>query len=433
MALLLLLSLPILFYISYLALRTLSNYRQALNLGIPILLAPTSWQNPVWALTHHIFTPILARLPYNLGAWTAYSTHGWPLYDRNNLHTRYGPIFAIVTPYTTEYTIADPRTVAELSYKWRIWTRPESVYGMLGIFGKNLIVAEGDDWQRHRKITSVAFTERNNALVWAEAQQQAQGALDKWTSTSSLNIAETLVDVGVVTLHVLCSSVLGQSYPFAKGLDQPKEGHAMSYHASLETTLHNLVAIILVGLIGLPRWMLSKSLKDSFRAKEEFQKYMEESLDEEKKVVAVGNENGPRTLLSAMVLANEVAKKDDMEKAKGEVLRKWLSDEELYGNLFLFNAAGDETTANSLAFSIAYLATHQDVQDWVAKEIDEVLRQDEENDGGIDYETVFPRLTRCLAVMVSLPCPIRLQRITSDLSKARTAASLWRRTIPPQK
>lgn len=50
-----------------------------------------------------------------------------------------------------------------------------------------------------------------------------------------------------------------------------------------------------------------------------------------------------------------------------------LTEEEVYSNLFVFNFAGHDVTANSLAIGICLLATRPDIQDWIAEEINAVL------------------------------------------------------------
>ena len=78
-----------------------------------------------------------------------------------------------------------------------------------------------------------------------------------------------------------------------------------------------------------------------------------------------------------------------------------LTEEEVYGNVFVFNFAGHDATANSLAIGICLLATRPDIQDWIAEEINAVLTGVKSEDSS--YEATFSRLPRCLAVVVSNP------------------------------
>ena len=76
-----------------------------------------------------------------------------------------------------------------------------------------------------------------------------------------------------------------------------------------------------------------------------------------------------------------------------------LTDEEMFGNLYVFNLAGFETTANALTYTMPFLARQPEIQDWVSEEIDVVIKTGAEHEWV--YESAFPNLVRCLAVMVS--------------------------------
>lgn len=75
-----------------------------------------------------------------------------------------------------------------------------------------------------------------------------------------------------------------------------------------------------------------------------------------------------------------------------------LSDSELRGNVFIFTVGGLESTSATLAFALALLAIHPEVQEWVREEVDEVISGNSLDN--MEYKDIFPRLKRVLAVMV---------------------------------
>ncbi|KAL9091685.1 MAG: hypothetical protein Q9165_004761 [Trypethelium subeluteriae] len=91
-----------------------------------------------------------------------------------------------------------------------------------------------------------------------------------------------------------------------------------------------------------------------------------------------------------------------------------LSDDELYGNLFIYNMAGHETTTNTVATSIAYLAAAPQWQDWICEELRAVLGKSS-SVGEWDYADVYPQLRRCQAVQLET---LRLHGSTVFLPKA---------------
>ena len=121
----------------------------------------------------------------------------------------------------------------------------------------------------------------------------------------------------------------------------------------------------------------------------EFKQYMSEMVNEERTSSAVDKEN----LMSVLVRAAEAEARD----GKG---RNAFTDQEIFGNLFIYNLAGHDTTANTLNYAITLLAMEPHWQAWVREEIESV-HGSFNTSGEPDYEKVFPQLKRCLAVMVS--------------------------------
>ena len=96
-----------------------------------------------------------------------------------------------------------------------------------------------------------------------------------------------------------------------------------------------------------------------------------------------------------------------MQFRKNEISssQKGLSIDEIFGNIFVINFAGHDTTANTLAFAMLLLAANPEVQEWVAEELHTVTDRECETS---EYNTSFPHLNRCKAVLVrihlSRPC-----------------------------
>jgi cytochrome P450 len=121
-----------------------------------------------------------------------------------------------------------------------------------------------------------------------------------------------------------------------------------------------------------------------------FKSYMTEMVEEERQSVANG-EGDKDNLMSVLIRAADSAKADE----KG---RNSLTDDEIFGNLFIYNLAGHESTANTLAYAVALMSAHRGVQDWIGEEID-VAFGSEENIQKWQYDEAFPKLKRCLALM----------------------------------
>lgn len=78
--------------------------------------------------------------------------------------------------------------------------------------------------------------------------------------------------------------------------------------------------------------------------------------------------------------------------------------EEIYGNLFVINFAGHDTTANTLAFALLLLVAYLEIQDWVGQELHQVTKT---TTGDVleywDHSALLPNLVRCRSIMASFP------------------------------
>jgi cytochrome P450 len=140
-------------------------------------------------------------------------------------------------------------------------------------------------------------------------------------------------------------------------------------------------------------------------------------LDQERQRSISTSSDGRPTIMSTLVRLSDqghnqtdnksptALEKSTLSTGTSTASTSYLTEEEIAGNLFIFTAAGFDTTANTLSYAVALLAAYPEWQSWIQAEIDTVLGAPS---GGAenelpppDYATAFPKLTRCLAIMVS--------------------------------
>jgi cytochrome P450 len=167
-----------------------------------------------------------------------------------------------------------------------------------------------------------------------------------------------------LALHVLIAGGLRKSYPFAGGVGTLAEGHTMSYQDALKLTLLNLLpAVILGSLPPIPSFIPTQKIREIKEAVGEFKYHMNEMVEEERtRVDKLDSEK--ENHLATLVRASDAA-----NKGKG---RSSLSHSEIMENLFIYNVAGHDTTANPICYAIYMLAAQPDVQNWLGEEIDSV-------------------------------------------------------------
>lgn len=199
---------PVSIWILYNFYCLLVNYFEAQKTGLPLVILPIDSGNPLWMNIDTRVLPFFRRLPFGFKNFTRFNWRGWEISDRYRAHQELGDAFILVTPGKNWLQICNAEAVADIFARKREFTRPTEMLQMLDIFGPNLSTNEGQQWQRHRKITATCFNENNNELVWHESIRQATGMVRYWISKSSFNsVAE---DTRTLSLHVMSTAGFGK-------------------------------------------------------------------------------------------------------------------------------------------------------------------------------------------------------------------------------
>lgn len=220
-----------------------------------------------------------------------------------------------------------------------------------------------------------------------------------WLNTGPAGTRNTTEDTAKLALHVLISAGFGISYPFHGGVQELSPGHTMTCGDALSLILRNIVSLIVLPKKYLKSRAMPRKLQKLGQAAQEFKSYMDEMVDHERDRIR-NHEAGEDNLMTVLVRASEASR-----QASKSTLT--LADDEVFGNIFTFAFAGHETTANTVAFALVLLAANPQCQEWLAEEISHVLGENGSPEAQ-KYEEVFPKLKRCLAVMVS-HCTLKIR------------------------
>lgn len=209
-------------------------------------------------------------------------------------------------------------------------------------------------------------------------------------------------DTRTLALHVLAYAAFQKSYPFESAVREHAIDQPLTYRDSLSIILTNALVIIVMPVKAFDIPFLPAKWTQIGKAVAGFREYMLSQLADEKKLIAEGKP-GSGTLMSNLVRASDEV--SQVRKANEKVAGleeafdlKPLTTDEILGNIFVYNFAGHDTTAVSLAYSMLLLVAHAEVQEWIAEELEFFL--DTEDCESWTYEEVFPKLQRCLAVLV---------------------------------
>ncbi|GKZ57622.1 hypothetical protein AnigIFM60653_012028 [Aspergillus niger] len=401
------------------------NYRRASSMGIPLVRLYIDPQNVLWMVFEPIIWPWLNKLPINWRNYSfgRYSRRGWYFADRGESHKRYGPMWALVTPRDIYINVADPNAIHDIFQRRTDFIRPSQMYKVLEVYGPCISTASWNDWPRHRKVLATPFNENAMSFVWDESVEQARQMLQVWDSSADGHIPSVAKDPRTLSLNVLAATGFRKSFPFQSAKDHKvksespatSEDESEGYRDALQTVLDNCILLMVMPrkLLTLP--FAPESWHHLGKAATDFKNYMVQMLNEETKALNTGSA-GSGGLMTSFVRAMDLKQKVDEEgktKTSGSP-PKGLTVDEIFGNIFVINFAGHDTTANTLSFGLLLLAAYPEVQDWVAEELDGL---DEDNIKE-HYGELFPRLLRCRAVLLEtlrlFPPIVSLPKWTND-------------------
>lgn len=272
-----------------------------------------------------------------------------------------------------------------------------------------------------------SFNDQNNRIVWSESINVASDVLQYWISKKSVRtIAD---DTRTLALHVMSRAGFGRSFKFEgreKDEVHASDGPTMNYKDSLKMILDNCVLIFVFGPKFLGKSWLPKKLRAVHKACVSFQQHMTEAYEEQKRALSAGQSHpADQNFLTLLVRASQ--SNDQPDGTNGH-----LTESEIYGNIFTFNFAGHDTTAHTFTFALYFLAAFPEVQDWIHHEIRHVAgtRRTQE----MEYELDFPRLKRCLAVMLEtlrLYTPVPTSKFTDTSSQTLKVGGGERTIVVP--
>lgn len=144
--------------------------------GLPYLERWVNPHNPFWLLYGSSIVRFLERFGLASETVSLIYPFGWEAKARSRVHEFVGSdVFIVVSPGDIQVCVADSEVIYDILQRRNDFKRNLEAFKIVDVYGSNLSTTDGEDWQRHRKMTGVTFTEKNNELVWRESLKQAEG------------------------------------------------------------------------------------------------------------------------------------------------------------------------------------------------------------------------------------------------------------------
>ncbi|OAL04694.1 cytochrome P450 [Phaeosphaeriaceae sp. SRC1lsM3a] len=388
------------------------NYRTACGTGLPIIICPFDPDGTLHALFSVPLRPVLRfLLPSSIFDTVELSIWGWEFRDKANVHDKLGPVFVLVTTGLNRLICADPDMAHHIMAKRRDFVHPETTTQAMGFLGANIVTAKDEAWSRQRRIVAPALNERISSEVWRESVEQALALVRILCipqTSSACKPGQTVTGLRTIAMNVLARIAYGHRKPFVMHTTTRDPSSSMSYVDAISLCTELLIAAAFIPGKILRLSFMPMSLRTLGVALQRLPELTQDMLDQERQMssesrdsssaaVATGSDSSD-TIMSTLVRLSDQEKNqaDKPLTREDKVSKSYLTEDEIAGNLFIFTAAGFDTTANTMSYAVLLLAAYPQWQTWIQSEIDTVLGAASTD----DYATAFPMLTRCMAVML---------------------------------
>lgn len=391
-----------LLYLSTFVYRLVRNVAAARWVGLPFLVYPMNPNSLVWLLMSIPLRPWLKRnLPTRIWKRLTLMIYGWEFYEKRRPFDEYAAQHGGHKSFLTASCGALELWTADLILATDVLRRPgdfemPSITGvLLAQFGHNVITANGDKWAKQRRIVASVINERISKTVFDATIRQTSGMFDELLlagnekEVDSVESTKMFDMIKRITIHVLSEAGMGAKVPWRnEDNDKPNPRLNMTYIEACKVVMESFTGPIIIPTNVLLHWPSWLPGHQKFRrlgvGKREFPIHTEAMLDQERQRACDDQTATGRSNIMSQLLRGS----DEQH----------LSEEELTGNLFLFTAAGFETTANTLSYAIVLLSRYPRWQKWLFEEVDNLMSTDGSEDPV--YAAVFPKVTRIMAVML---------------------------------
>lgn len=271
-----------------------------------------------------------------------------------------GSIYKIHLMKKPMVVLTDPQVIQKILKQrpdtYRRASQMERVFTEMGVQG--VFSAEGEQWQRYRKLMNPAFRTSQIKQFYATLNDITQRLCHAVADAGECFNFQQLIQRYTVDT----TSMLSFGYDL-NTLENP--------NSALQQHLCKIFPMIAVrNKAPIAYWKYFKLKKD---------RELDESLVFVRAQVAVFIDAAREKLAQKQLEANN----SDQPVVAENMLESMLisrdenglgfSDHELFGNVITLLLAGEDTTANTLAWAIDYLADHEDLQDRLYQEINQQL------------------------------------------------------------
>jgi cytochrome P450 len=297
--------------------------------------------------------PVVSFIQIILAVFTGKTVHYrfnkilWPKLKEKGYAIVYGPFgwsFIIAKPVIAKSLFRNSNKFSKL-----VIPDPGSLTELF--FGKaNILGSDGEEWKRLRRPANPIFSQSFQPEVFSPCVLETLDALDERVNRHHGKPIEVKDLMELMSLDILGRGVFSHDFGAVKSL-----GNSNYYklYSDIMKFLFNPIYFIIPRLAKLSFGPPDRTHKKII----EFNNFILSLISQRRKDLESGKFLDSKDLLSTMLRHDPDNPYDP------------LTDQELVHNINVFFFAGHDTTANTLAYALYYLARNRDVQEKLKKEI----------------------------------------------------------------
>jgi cytochrome P450/nitrite reductase/ring-hydroxylating ferredoxin subunit len=272
-------------------------------------------------------------------------------------HRQYGDIYQIALGPERAVVIADPEMVQSILIE-----RPDGFSRLAGIrqaieeMGiEGLFSVEGDQWRRHRQLAKGVFDVRHLQDFFPVMRKVTHRLHHRWQHLAEQQIPlDAQKDLMRYTVDITTNLAFGYDMNTLEA-----EGDRIQQHLERVFPMIAFRAFMPIRYWNYLKLPADRALEASLA---ELRVSINRFIEHARKQIAEDPilKERPQNLLQALLAAQA---SEDIE----------LNDLEIYGNVFTFLLAGEDTTANSIAWMMYFMTKYPEVQQKMQAEADSVL------------------------------------------------------------
>ncbi|MDB5639565.1 MAG: cytochrome [Bradyrhizobium sp.] len=214
-----------------------------------------------------------------------------------------------------------------------------------------LLSAEGEQWRLQRRIIAPMFARRTVMDFTAAMMEAAEALVERWSGHGDCATIDVAAEMAKVTLDVVERTIFSDGF----GSD------AEAIRLAMTTYFNTIGKISPLDVLGVPDFVPRLS---RFRVRSTlrfFETEVDRVISARRRILAEQPDSAPSDLLTHLLQALDTASEDR------------LSEGEVRSNILTFIAAGHETTANTLSWTMFLLSQSPEWRERVEAEVDREL------------------------------------------------------------